>query len=183
IDIYAVRLNGRYRVWQCKQYADIDKIDVVKAAQDFLVGPWADRAENFTFCTSLLVADTAVEDDAVAARKLLAEHDPPIAFEFWDGREISHLLEHRPEEVYAFFGPDHYRRFIGPGARGGDAAALATLSPFASVAQPQTQVRIVSLPVAPAQVREAFEQLRSEAPTELVTLLDLLGEPPRPGRA
>ena len=52
-----------------------------------------------------------------------------------------------------------------------------------AVGQPQTQVRIVSLPVEPAQVREALEQLRNEAPTELVTFLDLLGDPPRPGRA
>lgn len=183
IDIYAVRQNGRYRVWQCRQYADIDDIDVVKAAEDFLAGPWGQRADNFTFCTSLLVADTTVEEDGVAARKLLAEHDPPIAFEFWDGREISHLLEHRPRDVYAFFGPDHYRRFIGPTAGDTGAAGVGALSPLAAVGQPQTQIRVVSLPVEPAQVREALEQLRVEAPTELVTLLDLLGEPPRPGRA
>jgi hypothetical protein len=183
IDVYAVLPNGRYRVWQCKQYADIDALDVVKAAKDFLAGPWAAKAENFTFCTSLLVADTSVEDDVVEARKLLAKHKPPIAFELWDGREISHLLENRPREVYAFFGPDHYRRFVGPTAGGTGVPALSALSPLTGVDQPQTQVRIVSLPIEPAQVREALEQLRSEAPTELVTLLDLLGEPPRPGRA
>ena len=183
IDIYTVLPNGRYRVWQCKQYAAINKLDIVQAARDFLAGPWADKADNFTFCTSLLVADTAVEDDAVAARNLLAEHKPPIVFEFWDGREISHLLEYRPEEVRAFFGPDHYRRFIGPTAGDMGVAGLSALSPLAAIDQPQTQVRIVSLPVEPAQVREALEQLRSEAPTELVTLLDLLGEPPRPGAA
>ena len=183
IDIYAVRPNGRYRVWQCKQYEGIKDVDVIAAAKEFLNGPWAEKADNFTFCTSLLVADTTVENDAVAARKLLAEHEPAIEFEFWDGREISHRLENRPEEVYAFFGPDHYRRFIGPGGGETNAAALSALSPFAAAGQPQTQVRIVSLPVEPAQVRVALEQLRSEAPAELVTLLDLLGEPPRPGRA
>lgn len=183
IDIYTVLPTGRYRVWQCKQYADIDKLDIVKAAEDFLAGPWADRADNFTFCTSLLLADTTVEDDAVEARKLLAEHKPPIAFELWDGREISHLLEHRPQEVYGFFGPDHYRRFIAPTEGNTGVAALSALPPLTEVGQAQTQVRIVSLPVEPAQVREVLEQLRSEAPTELVTLLDLLGEPPRPGRA
>jgi hypothetical protein len=183
IDIYAVRPNGRYRVWQCKQYAAIKDLDVIAAATEFLAGPWAEKADNFTFCTSLLVADTTIEDDAVAARKLLAAHNPSIEFELWDGREISHLLENRPEEVYAFFGPDHYRRFIRPGSGDTNVAALSALSPFAAVGQPQTQVRIVSLPVEPAQVREALEQLRSDAPTELVTLLDLLGEPPRPGRA
>lgn len=183
IDIYAVRVSGRYRVWQCKQYAAIKDLDVVEAAQEFLKGPWADRADNFTFCTSLLVADTGVEDDVVAARELLAKHDPPIAFELWDGREISHLLENRPAEVSGFFGPDHYRRFIGSAASDGNAPALASLSPLAGVSQPQTQVRIVALPVEPARVRDTLEQLQSEAPTELVTLLDLLGEPPRPGRA
>lgn len=183
IDIYAVRPTGRYRVWQCKQYETIKDLDVIAAAKEFLKGPWAEKADNFTFCTSLLVADTTVENDAVAARKLLAKHKPSIEFEFWDGREISHLLENRPDEVYTFFGPDHYRRFIGPGAGDTNAAAMSALSPFAAVGQPQTQVRIVSLPVEPAQVRDALEQLRSEAPTELVTLLDLLGEPPRPGRA
>jgi hypothetical protein len=183
IDIYAVRPNGRYRVWQCKQYAAIKDLDVIAAAKEFLKGPWAEKADNFTFCTSLLVADTTVENDTVAARKLLAEHKPSIEFDFWDGREISHLLENRPEEVYAFFGPDHYRRFIGPSGGDTNAAALAAFSPFAAVAQPQTHVRIVSLPVEPAQVREALEELRSEAPTELVTLLDVLGEPPLPGRA
>ena len=183
IDIYSVLPNCRYRVWQCKQYADIDDLDVVKAATDFMAGPWAANADNFTFCTSLLVADTTAEDDIVAARKLLAEHKPPITLEFWDGREISHLLEHRPEEVYAFFGSDHYRRFIGPTAGHAGVSALSALAPLAAVGQPQTQVRIVSLPVEPAQVREALEQLRSQASTELVTLLDLLGEPPRRGRA
>jgi hypothetical protein len=184
IDIYAVRTNNRYRVWQCRQYADIEKIDVLAAAQQFVDGPWGKRADNFTFCTSLLIDDTAVEEQVIAARELLATHDPPIEIELWDGRELSHLLASRPDEVYAFFGPEHHRRFIRPDA--GDQTSLTDLRALSSLSgldRPGTQIRVISLPVEPAQVREALEALGNEAPNELLALLDLLGDPPRPGRA
>jgi hypothetical protein len=183
IDIYAVQQNGRYRVWQCKQYTTIEKLDIAKAAQDFLDGPWAERADNFTFCTSLLIADTTTEDQVVQARALLDKHDPPIAFDLWDGREISHLLVNKPHEVFRFFGPDHYRRFFPPSFGDAGNTALTALSPFAAVDQPQTQIRIVALPIGPGQIRDALQQLGIEAPTELLTLLALIGDPPRPGRA
>jgi len=183
IDIYGTRTDGRYRVWQCRQYQDIDELNIGKAVEDLLEGRWGEAAANFTFCTALTIADTTLEDEVTHWREYLSAREPPIVFELWDGREISHQLTNHPELVRIFLGPDHERLFFGPSHLHsvGSAPDRHLLGGVASASGPQ--IRIISLGSSSAAAGLALERLKQESPSDLIGLLALVGEPPQPNRA
>lgn len=183
IDIYGQMPGGRYRVWQCRQYSSRDKIDIRAAVEDFLGGPWAERAESFTFCTSLVLDDVPAEEDVVHARTVLASREPAIEFELWDGRQLSHMLKEHPRVVLDFLGPEHHRRFSEPERL--DSSGQSQLTQLGELAASRgiAQVRFVSLAGAPAAIQSALEQLQQAAPGDLIALLGFVGETQEAGRA
>lgn len=103
IDLYAVNDGGEYSVWQCKRYQRFQPPLIVAAAEEFVLGDWAQTARQFRLC----VTDDLTSVDHVfaieKARKLLQPKS--IQFIPMGLRELSVALKPHRDLVSDFFGP------------------------------------------------------------------------------
>jgi hypothetical protein len=112
IDLFAQRQDSlALEVFQCKRVNAFTSSEIRAAVDLFLEGSWATRATRFVLCTSIELATTKVQEEVLEQRQRLS--DAGVAFDVWDGQELSQVLKTYPEIVHDFFGRAWVERFIG----------------------------------------------------------------------
>lgn len=116
IDVLATRNiePTRQTCYQCKRVVTFDPVDIRKAVDKFLSGPFADTAKEFVLCVSIPLEGTAQISELGTQRDRL--HQRGIAFVKWDGSEGGDLcekLKYLPELVDDFFGRPWVEEFNG----------------------------------------------------------------------
>ena len=130
IDIYARTRDQTYRVYQCKQYADVTPSLIGAAVDRFLEGTWVGRSSALVLCFSMPTDRTELAEriETEAARV----GGRGVALEIWDAEELSRRLKAEPLIVLDFFGRPWVEMFctipLPPRAQGRlDAHELSSL--------------------------------------------------------
>lgn len=176
IDIYSRLPSGRYATYQCKRYTELKASDIGLAVSEFLDGKWAGRSERFVFCCATSTNRTDLEEEIEAQEHRLAARDPPIAWDVWDGEELSFRLIEHPDIVQLFFGPAWARRFLGEAG----AAFGASTEIEAVLRQEQAEESDVADAYSPMTLRARLRKLHESDRSRYRTLTAQLGHPPDP---
>lgn len=118
IDLFARRAGtGGYTVYQCKKVEQFGRADITAAADAFLEGPWAARADRFVLCTSRSLAPIQLADRLETEKGRMAGRG--VALTLWDADELDILMKDHPVLVDDFFGRPVVAAFCGPEAAAG----------------------------------------------------------------
>lgn len=112
IDIYVRRRDtGRYSVWQCKRYREIQPADVRKAVHEFMEGDWLGKSDQFVLCTSALTEEKSLADEIEKQAARLRQHGVELLPQ--GATQLSERLKDHPDLVDDFFGRPWVREFCG----------------------------------------------------------------------
>lgn len=111
VDIYALKENGKYHLFQCKRYKSISTTDLNNIFSEFQNGEWYSKSEKFFICTSANFDDIHLQKRFEQLKKEYKKKE--IRVEKWDFTAINRILKSHPQIVYDFFGSEWCKRFCG----------------------------------------------------------------------
>lgn len=111
IDVFARQADGRYHCLQAKRHRSFGVIQLRDAADLFLAGSWAARADRFTIAVQAPLRSVAVQEEIehLAARFSALG----IAFVALDGDDLTDRLRRYPALVDDFFGRSWVSALLG----------------------------------------------------------------------
>lgn len=111
IDIYAIKTNGRYDVYQCKRYQKLSKSDLEEVVKDFRKGNYAGKTDNFILFTSAELNKPVLQSKFNELKKELKKEG--VEFIKRDPIQLNRLLKDHPIIVYDFFGRGWTKEYNG----------------------------------------------------------------------
>ena len=112
IDVYVrLRSSGRYSVWQCKRYQEINKLVIRGAVDEFIAGEWLAKSDEFVICVSAPTEERELADEIEVQNQRLRTHG--VALVPKGITQLSGLLKEHPDLVDDFLGREWVREFCG----------------------------------------------------------------------
>ncbi len=102
IDIFARTEGGVYECWQAKRHKRFGPSHLKAAVALFEGGEWAAKSKRFVVAVQASMRTTAAQKEI--ERLALRLKKKGIAFELWDGEELTERLRSHPELIDDFFG-------------------------------------------------------------------------------
>jgi hypothetical protein len=102
IDLYAVKKNGDYSVFQCKNVKRFGAKKIEAAVNEFISNDWGTPVQEFVLCTQQNLRNTAQNNEIIKQGKLLKTKN--IELIVWDAHELNLKLKKSPTIVEDFFG-------------------------------------------------------------------------------
>jgi tetratricopeptide (TPR) repeat protein len=111
IDIFAIKKNYKYSVYQCKKYQKINKKTLEDVIDEFKKGEYYTNSDKFIICTSANMNTIQLQSKFNLIKAELKKDK--IEVEKWDKIQISRILKEYPKIVNDFFGKEWVRLFNG----------------------------------------------------------------------
>ncbi|WP_439697025.1 tetratricopeptide repeat protein [Mucilaginibacter sp. AW1-7] len=102
VDLYAVKSNGNYSVFQCKNVKRFGAKKIEAAVNEFISGDWGTPVQEFVLCTRQNLRNIAQSNEIIKQGQFLKSKDVDLIV--WDAHELNVKLKKFPAIVGSFFG-------------------------------------------------------------------------------